>query len=89
MSYKYRGCPCNINNGNPWAISGIYYNVEEQTREGGVLEWCYDRKDAERMLEYMKKFPGFVNLTIDEPEQFKKVGVHPMVKRIHSNEFSK
>lgn len=82
MSYIYRGCPCTIANGKPWSISGVYINMRDRSREGGVLEWCYSEDDAKLMIEYMRQFPGMVNLKIDPPETCTGTGIHPQVKRL-------
>ena len=51
-TYQFRHLPCNIVPENRvWCVSGAYGSA------GGVLEWCYDRADAERIAEELKKDP--------------------------------
>jgi hypothetical protein len=54
--YTFRGLSMNIKTPQLWAIYG------EVFRGGGcsygLLEWCYDQADAEKLLLEMKKDPG-------------------------------
>jgi len=38
---------------------------------GGVLEWCFDREDAEERIKIMQAYPQFQNLSIGSPEETK------------------
>lgn len=67
-SYKMRNLPCRDKSGfeMPWAVCG---NIREQFADGtivtggGVLEWCWDKADAEDVLSRMKSDPRFSNLS--------------------------
>lgn len=62
--YKYRNLPCNIQPDEKlWCIVG-----QDNFGGGGVLEWCYDREDAEERLQEMKASGEFKNLSA-EPYQ--------------------
>lgn len=55
--YPYRGLPCNITTDDKlWAVSGI------DGKGGGILEWCYDAADAQRILLEMRKYAQFSGL---------------------------
>lgn len=57
MTYRFRGLPCNIVNENIiWCVSGEYGNG------AGVLEWCYDRADAEELARELRKDPKARNI---------------------------
>lgn len=61
MEYKYRGLPCNLT-AKPWCICG----TDLLRKGGGVLEWCYNKADAEAVLKIMKNYPKqFSNLRIE------------------------
>jgi hypothetical protein len=51
--YRYRNLPCTIGTDeNLWCVSG------QDVHGGcGVLEWCYDEKDANAVLAEMNRFP--------------------------------
>ena len=52
--YRYRSLPCNIQPDEKlWCIVG------GDGEGGGVLEWCYDREDAETRLKMMEADPRF------------------------------
>ena len=58
--YRSRGLPCTIGHDEDlWCVSG------QDVRGGsGVLEWCYDEKDANAVLAEMNRFPErFIGLT--------------------------
>lgn len=49
--YKFRNLPCNIvDNADLWCVSGSF-----QGMGAGVLEWCYDSRDALAILREMRK----------------------------------
>ena len=61
--YQYRGLPCTqVRNGNYFPME---YCVTGEDSEGGcgVLEWCYNKEDAENMVIVMKRYPEFKNLS--------------------------
>jgi hypothetical protein len=63
--YIYRSYPCSITSDDKlWLVCG------EDARGGsGVLEWCYDAKDAHAVLEQMNRFPErFYNLSAEKWE---------------------
>ena len=57
--YKYRNLPCNYNY-SPYSVTG----QDDLQQSRGVLEWCYDKKDAETILAEMKKHSQFRDLKI-------------------------
>ena len=51
MAYKFRNLPCTITEENKiWCVVGSYENGY------GILEWCYDKNDAEIILEKMLEY---------------------------------
>ncbi len=65
MAYKFRNLPCTILPASKiWAIGGTYYPdyPEKKSSESGILEWCYDEKDATSLLIEMNLDAGFSNL---------------------------
>jgi hypothetical protein len=51
--YAYRKSPCNITEDEKlWCIGG-----EDVRGNAGVLEWCYDKADAQCLLNQMRRFP--------------------------------
>jgi len=55
--YAFRDLPMNIKPpGELWAIYGHVFR--EGSCSYGLLEWCYDQADAEKLLLEMKKDPG-------------------------------
>ena len=49
--YQARNYPCTIQSDDKlWCITGR----DIVTNSGGILEWCYDQKDAEQLLEKMQ-----------------------------------
>ena len=60
--YRYRNLPCNIvPDKRLWCVVGI----DTETGGGGILEWCYDARDAEGLFHLMRQDHGrFVNLAI-------------------------
>lgn len=61
-TYKYRNLPCTD---LVWCIFG-HDNLRKMS---GVLEWCYDRSDAENRLAQMKQFSQFEDLTVEVWEE--------------------
>lgn len=55
--YKYRNLPCTA---GEWYVSG----EDDYTFSGGVLEWCYDQKDAEERMIIMGQYSQFTNLKV-------------------------
>ncbi len=55
--YKYRNKPCTI---GKWFVQG-----KDNLGGSGILEWCYDKEDAECRLSLMLIYPQFENLSID------------------------
>lgn len=60
--YKYRNLPCTAGD---WCVTG--QDSSGGHYSGGILEWCYDRKDAKDRLNQMKQFPQFSELKITRP----------------------
>ena len=59
-NYKFRGLPCNIvPEASLWCVSGHCAGFGS-----GVLEWCYDEKDARFLLSRMKLDPRMKHLTV-------------------------
>ena len=59
--YKYRGLPCNIApNHQLWCVSGRHH--DNTGVSAGVLEWCYNRRDAEHRLSLMREDARFTHL---------------------------
>ena len=57
--YVYRGLGCNIlPDERLWAVSGS----DLVNDSAGVLEWCWDQKDAETVLELMQSSGEFSDL---------------------------
>lgn len=63
MTYKYRGLPCSIQpDGKLWCVSG----ADRVGNGAGILEWCYDKKDAKRLMKAMQKDKGrFIQLRVE------------------------
>lgn len=60
--YRYRNLPCTIAPDHKlWCVSGKSHDGE------GVLEWCYNQRDAESILAVMQRFP----------QEFKELRAHP------------
>lgn len=57
--YKYRSLPCTA---GEWSVCGF----DSLRNGGGVLEWCFDQKDAEERIQMMKAYPQFQDLSIDD-----------------------
>ena len=58
--YTYRNYPCTIQpDDRLWCITG----KDTVTGSGGVLEWAYDQKDADQLLEVMQASGEFINLS--------------------------
>lgn len=62
--YNYRNKPCTIrgSNGELWCVSG----QDKITNAGGVLEWCYDQRDADGMLFLMNRSGEFSGLKVEK-----------------------
>ena len=58
-NYQFRNLPCTIVE-NPWYVEGVDYSGNGV----GVLEYCYDQQDAEMLLNHMKTYPQFGQLSI-------------------------
>ena len=58
-SYKYRSLPCTA---GEWSVCGF----DSLRNGGGVLEWCFDQKDAEERIQMMKAYPQFQDLSIND-----------------------
>lgn len=60
-TYVYRGLPSSIaKDKDLWVVAGL----DKMTGASGVLEWCYDVRDALGVFEEMTRHPGrFANLT--------------------------
>lgn len=57
--YNYRGLGMNIaDDDTRWCIVG----TDIANNSDGILEWCYDREDAQRRLSKMQRFSQFNNL---------------------------
>ena len=61
-TYKYRNHSCV---GHPWAVQG----EDKITGGAGVLEWCWDERDAEQMMEKMLSTGEFADLSITSDYQ--------------------
>lgn len=54
MKYVYRNFPCNIRPDSLlWCVSG-----KDNEGDAGILEWCYDERDANLMIMRMRREPG-------------------------------
>ena len=62
MKYKFRNLPCSICESTLWGVQGHFQ--EKDSKTGGVLEWCYDKEDAEATMSLMQKDPRFSNLSV-------------------------
>ena len=59
--YRFRGLPCTIVPGDAlWCVTGLY--TTEGGDGGGVLEWCRDEGDAQRVLRSMEQDLTLSNL---------------------------
>lgn len=57
--YQARNYPCNIQSDDKlWCIVG----TDNVANAGGILEWCYDQKDAEQLLKLMQATNEFSEL---------------------------
>ena len=57
--YKYRGYPCSIQSEDKlWCVVG----EDIISNSAGVLEWCYDQKDAEQVKAIMAATNNFRQL---------------------------
>ena len=70
-TYKMRNLPCRDASGKemPWCVCGNHSETLEDgsvLTGGGVLEWCWDREDAEQTLAMMRRDPRFSNLKVSE-----------------------
>lgn len=77
--YKYRGLPCSIEKDDKlWEVSGI----DTKTGGYGVLEWCYDKDDAENIIRNMEMDTGrFEKLSASAFSERRKEGnIHPLIK---------
>ncbi len=64
--YVYRGYGCNIRPDDKlWAITG----EDIVGKAMGVLEWCWDQKDAETVLESMQTSGEFSNLKAEKYQE--------------------
>ena len=62
MLYKLRNLPCNIVPSHKlWCITG-----HSTTGGSGVLEWCYDKADAESVLAEMRKDAQYKGLRAEK-----------------------
>lgn len=59
--YKFRHLPANDKDA---AIVGVMNSDDGQETSVGVLEWCWDRQDAERLIQDMKLDNRFVDLEV-------------------------
>ena len=69
VPYKMRGLPCRDARGKEmeWSVCGsIKYGLPAGSEGSarGVLEWCWNEKDAQQVMEQMKKDPRFSDLFI-------------------------
>lgn len=63
VAYKYRNLPCNITSDEKlWCVVGAFHDPVSGEEGGGVLEWCYNRQDAETRLAMMQRDPRFSHL---------------------------
>lgn len=67
VPYKPRNLPCSIVK-NPWYVAGRFNNGKSDS-SGGVLEWCYDREDAEYIMSQMKRDLQYSQLSIEQWEE--------------------
>lgn len=58
-TYEYRSLPCTAGD---WSVCGF----DSLLNGGGVLEWCFDQKDAEERIKIMRAYPQFQDLSIDD-----------------------
>ena len=58
-SYRYRGLPCTA---GKWYVGGSFEDA--LGKGGGVLEWCYDREDAEGLRFIMGSDPQYSDLYV-------------------------
>jgi hypothetical protein len=67
--YQYRNLDITASE-EEWCVCGTDKGVNGY-RLSGVLEWCYDKEDATRMLSKMSQYARFSNLSIDclKPKQ--------------------
>ena len=61
MEYKFRGLPCTIlSNDKLWCVTG-----GRKTKDGdGGGVWCYDKEDAEYLMNLMAQDPSFYSLGV-------------------------
>jgi len=69
-TYKLRNLPCSIQPDDKlWCVVGRQ-KVESGAIASGVLEWCYDQRDAEITLQMMKEDPNFFDLVVMSWQDF-------------------
>ena len=62
--YQVRGLPSSIRPDHMlWCISGTYVDDAGQAASG-VLEWCYNKRDAERLAAPMSRDTHYSQLRI-------------------------
>jgi hypothetical protein len=68
--YQYRNLDITASE-EEWCVCGTDKGVNGLGRSSGVLEWCYGKEDATRMLSKMSQYARFSNLSIDclKPKQ--------------------
>lgn len=71
IKYEMRGLPCRDALGRemPWCVCGkqrVTFPDGTTVEGGGVLEWCWDREDAIRRLQWMQQDSRFSDLSIQQ-----------------------
>ena len=63
--YQLRNLPCNIRpDAELWCIVGGMTDPFGNGSGGGILEWCYDRQDAETLMAQMQLDPRYNSLRV-------------------------
>jgi len=61
--YEYRNLPCNVVSASElWCVCGM----DNAKKCVGILEWCYDKKDAKAVLVRMRKDVRFTELVAEK-----------------------
>jgi hypothetical protein len=69
-TYDYRGLPCSIApDSQLWVVAGL----DKLSGGSGVLEWCYDVKDAHEVFKAMAR----------HPDRFPGLNAHPFLEPVN------
>lgn len=60
--YEFRNLPITSSRPDGWCVAGGFAN------SGGILEWCYSKKDAIERMEAMNKDPRSYSLAVEQDD---------------------